>query len=72
MKETQNQLNVQNEPTTNAYDASGSTCDANAPTLSWSGKFLCKFQNYHMIIHIKNISQKKDKLAKIQSNFTYF
>ena len=72
MRETQNEPNVQNEPTTNAYDASGSTCDANAPTLSWSGKFLCKFQNYHMIIHIKNISQKKDKLAKIQSNFTYF
>ena len=36
VKETQNQPNVQNEPTTNAYDASGSTYDENASTFSWS------------------------------------
>ena len=34
VRETLNQPNVQNEPTTNAYDASGSTCNANASTFS--------------------------------------
>ena len=58
MKETQNQLNVQNEPTTNAYDASGSTCDANAPTLSWSGKIYVNSKLSHDDTYKKHFSKK--------------